>query len=88
MDTCRRGGDSLAGPYFRLRLHPLSVREWAGRGPGPSASLTRPPGRTSGTAGDLDAKGKIWGLRLTLASVLVLVLVLDAAVIVKTVLHR
>ena len=29
MDTFRQGGDSLAGRYFRLRLHPLSVREWA-----------------------------------------------------------
>lgn len=28
MDTFRQGGDSLAGRYFRLRLHPLSVREW------------------------------------------------------------
>ena len=29
MDTFRQGGDSLAGRTFRLRLHPLSVREWA-----------------------------------------------------------
>jgi predicted AAA+ superfamily ATPase len=28
METFRQGGDSLAGRYFRLRLHPLSVREW------------------------------------------------------------
>lgn len=28
MDTFRQGGDSLAGRYFRLRLHPVSVREW------------------------------------------------------------
>ena len=29
MDTFRQSGESLAGRYFRLRLHPLSVREWA-----------------------------------------------------------
>jgi len=29
MDTFRQTGDSLAGRYFRLRLHPLSVREWS-----------------------------------------------------------
>ncbi len=29
MDTFRQGGDSLAGRFLRLRLHPLSVREWA-----------------------------------------------------------
>lgn len=28
MDTFRQSGASLAGRYFRLRLHPLSVREW------------------------------------------------------------
>ena len=28
MDTFRQGGESLAGRYFALRLHPLSVREW------------------------------------------------------------
>jgi len=28
MDTFRQAGESLAGRYFRLRLHPLSVREW------------------------------------------------------------
>ena len=28
MDTFRQTGESLAGRYFRLRLHPLSVREW------------------------------------------------------------
>lgn len=28
MDTFRQAGASLAGRYFRLRLHPLSVREW------------------------------------------------------------
>lgn len=28
MDTFRQTGESLAGRYFRLRLHPLSKREW------------------------------------------------------------
>jgi predicted AAA+ superfamily ATPase len=28
MDTFQQAGESLAGRYFRLRLHPLSVREW------------------------------------------------------------
>jgi uncharacterized protein len=28
MDTFRQAGESLAGRYFRLRLHPISVREW------------------------------------------------------------
>jgi len=28
MDTFRQSGTSLAGRHFRLRLHPLSVREW------------------------------------------------------------
>lgn len=28
METFRQGGDSLAGRYFALRLHPFSVREW------------------------------------------------------------
>lgn len=28
MDTFRQSGDSLAGRYFRFRLHPISVREW------------------------------------------------------------
>ncbi len=28
MDTFRQSGDSLAGRYYRLRLHPVSVREW------------------------------------------------------------
>ena len=33
METFRQGGDSLAGRYFALRLHPLSVREWCAHGP-------------------------------------------------------
>ena len=28
MDTFRQAGESLAGRYFRMRLHPLSLREW------------------------------------------------------------
>ena len=28
METFRQTGESLAGRYFRMRLHPLSVREW------------------------------------------------------------
>ncbi len=28
LDTFRQSGDSLAGRFFALRLHPLSVREW------------------------------------------------------------
>jgi predicted AAA+ superfamily ATPase len=28
MDTFRQAGESLAGRYYRMRLHPLSVREW------------------------------------------------------------
>lgn len=30
MDTFRQSGDSLAGRYFSLRMHPVSVREWCG----------------------------------------------------------
>ncbi len=41
MDTFRQSGESLAGRYFRLRLHPLSVREWCdARQVPPQASLT------------------------------------------------
>jgi hypothetical protein len=28
MDAFRQSGPSLAGSYFSLRLHPVSVREW------------------------------------------------------------
>ena len=28
LDTFRQSGESLAGRYFALRLHPISVREW------------------------------------------------------------
>lgn len=50
MDTFRQGGESLAGRYYSLRLHPLSVREWcdhapqdlhAGRRPTPEEALAR-----------------------------------------------
>ena len=41
MDTFRQAGESLAGRYFRLRLHPLSVREWCDSTPAsPHAALT------------------------------------------------
>jgi predicted AAA+ superfamily ATPase len=41
MDTFRQAGESLAGRYFRLRLHPLSVREWCDANPvPPHAALT------------------------------------------------
>lgn len=41
METFRQGGDSLAGRYFRLRLHPISVREYAEQqGASPQAALT------------------------------------------------
>lgn len=41
MDTFRQTGDSLAGRYFRLRLHPLSVREWSQQTPAtPAVALT------------------------------------------------
>lgn len=41
METFRQAGDSLAGRYFRMRLHPLSVREWCDSTPAaPAAALT------------------------------------------------
>ena len=41
MDTFRHGGESLAGRFFGLRLHPLSVREWCEQtGAAPDAALT------------------------------------------------
>lgn len=41
MDTFRQSGESLAGRYFRLRLHPLSVREWSEQAQvSPHAALT------------------------------------------------
>lgn len=45
MDTFRQGGDSLAGRYYLLRLHPVSVREWCTHAPSgnptPEQALTR-----------------------------------------------
>ncbi|MDP1648189.1 MAG: ATP-binding protein [Rubrivivax sp.] len=42
MDTFRQGGESLAGRYFALRLHPISVREWCQQqGAAPAAALQR-----------------------------------------------
>jgi len=32
METFRQTGESLAGRYFHLRLHPISVREWVEQG--------------------------------------------------------
>ena len=41
MDTFRQGGESLAGRFFGLRLHPFSVREWCEQtGSTPAAALT------------------------------------------------
>lgn len=41
MDTFRQSGESLAGRFFGLRLHPLSVREWCEQtGATPDAALT------------------------------------------------
>lgn len=41
MDTFRQTGESLAGRFFKLRLHPFSVREWCdGTGAIPHAALT------------------------------------------------
>jgi hypothetical protein len=41
MDTFRQSGESLAGRFFGLRLHPVSVREWCEQtGAAPDAALT------------------------------------------------
>ena len=41
MDTFRQSGESLAGRYYKLRLHPFSVREWTEHvGPNPHVSLS------------------------------------------------
>lgn len=41
LDTVRQGGESLAGRYFGVRLHPLSVREWCEQtGAAPDTALT------------------------------------------------
>jgi predicted AAA+ superfamily ATPase len=42
MDTFLQSGESLAGRYFSLRLHPLSVREWCqSSGASPDDALER-----------------------------------------------
>lgn len=42
MDTFRQSGESLAGRFFGLRLHPISVREWCEQtGATPEDALTR-----------------------------------------------
>jgi uncharacterized protein len=42
METFRQSGESLAGRYFALRLHPISVREWcSSAGATPEAALER-----------------------------------------------
>lgn len=41
MDTFRQSGESLAGRFFGLRLHPISVREWCEQNDAtPEAALT------------------------------------------------
>jgi predicted AAA+ superfamily ATPase len=41
MDTFRQSGESLAGRFFGLRLHPISVHEWCEQtGAKPDAALT------------------------------------------------
>ncbi|MBB4843441.1 putative AAA+ superfamily ATPase [Paucibacter oligotrophus] len=41
METFRQSGESLAGRYFALRLHPFSVREWCdSSGATPDAALS------------------------------------------------
>ena len=41
MDTFRQSGESLAGRFFGLRLHPISVREWCEQsGATPETALT------------------------------------------------
>jgi len=41
LDTFRQGAESLAGRFFGLRLHPISVREWCEQtGATPEAALT------------------------------------------------
>jgi len=42
METFRQSGESLAGRYFHLRLHPFSVREWVElTGAAPDETLDR-----------------------------------------------
>ncbi|MGE0799970.1 MAG: AAA family ATPase [Lautropia sp.] len=44
LDTFRQGGDSLAGRFRAIRLHPVSVREWLEFGP---QAANPPPTRAS-----------------------------------------
>ncbi len=39
LDTFRQAGESLAGRYFRWRLHPFSVKEFLPQVPGPAQAL-------------------------------------------------
>ena len=42
LDTFRQSGESLAGRYFALRLHPVSVREWCdATGASPDEAMER-----------------------------------------------
>jgi predicted AAA+ superfamily ATPase len=41
LDAFRKGGDSLAGRFRSIRLHPVSVREWVALGPRQEPSATR-----------------------------------------------
>ena len=40
MDVFRKGGESLAGRHFNIRLHPFTLRELAAAGVGSEAALT------------------------------------------------
>ena len=45
LDTFRKGGDSLAGRFRTIRLHPISVREWLELGPDRSIPAPSRPER-------------------------------------------
>ncbi len=64
MDTFRQAGESLAGRYFRLRLHPLSVREWGDAYPVlPQVALTHLLSRggfPEPALADKDAEAQRW----------------------------
>ena len=64
MDTFRQAGESLAGRYFRLRLHPLSVREWCDAYPVlPQVALTHLLSRggfPEPALADKDAEAQRW----------------------------
>jgi len=46
LETFRRGGESLAGRYFHLRLHPLSVKEVTAVAPTPAGAPALSPAAT------------------------------------------